>query len=75
MEEEVDQDAQQGRCQADKGRCLLEAQMQRKRNKRMGSKTRRRVEQRECRERITQRMSEVGVREYKQDREDLEIEP
>ena len=65
MEGEVDQGAQQGRCQADKGRCPLEPQIQRRRNKHMGSKARRIEEQRECRERVTQRMSGVGVREYK----------
>ena len=69
----VYQDAQQGKCQVDKGRCLLEPHSPRRRNKHMDSKARRKVEQRECREQITQRRSEVGGREYKQGREDLDI--
>ena len=70
MEGEVYQDAQQGKCQADRGKCLLEQQIPRRRNRHKDSKAMRRVEQRECRERGAPQRSEVGVQEYRQDRED-----
>jgi len=74
MEGEVYQDEQRGKCQADRGKCLLERQILRRRNRHKDSKATRKVEQREYRERGAQRRSEVGVQEYRQDREDPERE-
>ena len=50
MEGEVYQDEQQGKCQADREKCLLEQQIPRRRNRHKGSRAKKRVEQRECRE-------------------------
>ena len=74
MEGEVYQDAQQGKCQADREECVLEQQIPRSRNRHKDSKATRRVEQREYRERGAQRRSVVAVQEYRQDREDPERE-
>ena len=74
MEGEVYQDVQQGKCRADRGICLLERHIQRRRNKHMGSRGKMRVERKECRGQVAPRMSGVGVREYRQGKEDLERE-
>ena len=74
MEGEVYQDAQQGKCQAGIEKCLLEQQIPKRRNKHKGNRGKRRVEQRECRERGAPRRSEVGGQEYRQGREDPERE-
>ena len=63
-----------GRREADRGKCHLERQIPRRRNRRKDSKATRRVEQRGCREQGAQRRSEVGVQEYRRNREDPERE-
>ena len=73
MEGEVYQDVQQGKCRADRGICL-QRHIQRRRNKHMGSRGKMRVERKECRGQVAPRMSGVGVREYRQGKEDLERE-
>ena len=70
MEEEVYQDVRLGKCRADRGRCRLERHIPKRRSKHMGSRALRRVEQREYRGQVVPRMSGVGVREYRQNRED-----
>ena len=74
MEGEVYLDVRLGKCRADRGICLLERHFQRRRNKHMGSRGMMRVERKECRGQVAPRMSEVGVREYRQGKEDLERE-
>ena len=68
MEGEVCQDAQQGKCQADREKCHRERRILRRRSRYKDNKATRRVGQRGCREQGAQQRSEVDVQECRRDR-------